>query len=344
MKQLELSRNYPSFLVLPVTDRCYCHCVMCGIWKKESSRDISLSVIKTLLTDLSLAKNLKYINITGGEPLLYSKLDKIIEIICHSCSNLRELSINTSGIPADICQSTLTKILPLIPAHARFVLTISLDGDLELHNRIRGNSGAMQELQTFLGNIRNYFNLSDNLSLHVNTTISNKNIAHPDKIALALSKINIPFTITCAAYNKLYLNNKSSVSRISSINEWEYFLDSLKKSLYSYKIKLIRSNDHFLHMLSKILAGEKRPYPCVFAENGIFLDIDTQLYPCGTSENMCYGSILDHTFEELFFSETARIIRSQLREEICSSCISNSYYAHSSQLILELLKVRNIAR
>ena len=65
----------PTDMCIIVTYRCPMKCQMCNIWKNptEKSEEITIEQIKKL-------PNVKFINITGGEPFVREDLEDIIEV------------------------------------------------------------------------------------------------------------------------------------------------------------------------------------------------------------------------------------------------------------------------
>ncbi|UYO99183.1 radical SAM protein [Oceanotoga sp. DSM 15011] len=123
----------PSAIKLEVTNMCNLNCKHClassNILDKE---ELSIDQIKELLLQ---AKDLgvNSIAIVGGEPLLRKDLKEIIDFICE-LNMFYSVSTNGTLINEDtiniIKRKNLTKV------------SISLDGDKEFHNNLRGNDNA----------------------------------------------------------------------------------------------------------------------------------------------------------------------------------------------------------
>jgi len=61
-------------IVLAVTYKCNLRCKMCNIWQNQEVENLDLSYFSNI-------KNIKYINISGGEPFLRSDLIELVKII-----------------------------------------------------------------------------------------------------------------------------------------------------------------------------------------------------------------------------------------------------------------------
>jgi MoaA/NifB/PqqE/SkfB family radical SAM enzyme len=112
-------------VVLHVHSQCNCRCVMCDIWKTKNSSELLPQVISGLLQSFRELE-VKWVVLTGGEPLLHSDLSTI-------CVPLRQqgtrITVLTTGLLlGEYAQSASALFDEVI---------ISLDGPGEIHDRIR---------------------------------------------------------------------------------------------------------------------------------------------------------------------------------------------------------------
>src|SRR5712672_1131905 len=121
-------------LVLYPHSRCNCRCVMCDIWKVDSTREISLADMERHAHDIERL-GVKWVVFSGGEPLMHSDLIGL-------CDFFRERRIRVTILSTGL----------LLERHAaRLVdsvddIIVSLDGPPEIHDRIRRVTGAFQAL------------------------------------------------------------------------------------------------------------------------------------------------------------------------------------------------------
>jgi MoaA/NifB/PqqE/SkfB family radical SAM enzyme len=129
-------------LVLNVHSRCNCRCVMCDIWKTTESRELSVADLERQLDSIRHL-GVRWVVLTGGEPLLHSHLDRLVAILREE--NIR-ITLLTTGL--------------LLKRHAAMVawnfndVIISLDGPPELHDRIRRVPNAFASLQEGIVSLR----------------------------------------------------------------------------------------------------------------------------------------------------------------------------------------------
>lgn len=128
-----------SSLSFMITDCCNLKCSFCSRNALSSNKQyMDPEFIKEQITEaLKWAKNLKTINLSGGEPFLHPQLEKIFKIIYSFGLNTR---INTNGLFFN------KKNLELIDKYNIKMFTISLDSSKkEVHDKIRGLEGAFDK-------------------------------------------------------------------------------------------------------------------------------------------------------------------------------------------------------
>jgi len=131
-----------------LTNGCNLRCRHCWIQPKYqsegvSSRDLSIELFRSII-EQALPLGLKKIKLTGGEPLLHSKIIDLIEIV-----NTYELdlTIETNGV---LCTH---EFADAAARGKRPFISVSLDGaDAIINDRIRGIDGSFDQA---LDGIRN---------------------------------------------------------------------------------------------------------------------------------------------------------------------------------------------
>jgi Fe-coproporphyrin III synthase len=129
-------------LVLNIHSRCNCRCVMCDIWKKTESRELSAGDLERQLESIR-ALGVHWVVLTGGEPLLHSHLDRLVEILRKE--NIR-ITLLTTGL-------LLKRHAPMVASNFNDVI-ISLDGPPEIHDRIRRVPNAFASIQEGIAALR----------------------------------------------------------------------------------------------------------------------------------------------------------------------------------------------
>lgn len=133
MNDASLLRTLP-ILILNPHSRCNCRCVMCDIWRVESTQEIGIEDLETQTNDIETL-GVRQVVFSGGEPLMHSDLFRLSD------------HVRTRGISTTVLTAGL-----LLKEHAHSVAwrtdatIVSLDGPPKVHDRIRRVPGAFQRL------------------------------------------------------------------------------------------------------------------------------------------------------------------------------------------------------
>lgn len=170
-----------------LTYRCNARCTFCNIWKDEkvpASKEASPAVVCRNLADMR-ALGVKFVDFTGGEPLLYEGLPEVLA--CAKQIGLRT-TITSNGI---IYPKRAHEIAGLID-----IFQFSLDAaDREEHNAVKG----VECFDTVIESIETARSLGERpMFIH---TVTDDNISCvPDVISLARS-MKVPlFLSPCFSY------------------------------------------------------------------------------------------------------------------------------------------------
>ncbi len=127
----------PYKLNFAITMHCQSRCLTCNIWQLKPAGELSLDEIREFARKNSY---FKWIEITGGEPFLRSDIVEIVKAFKENSRDLYIVTIPTNSLTnPDVIVKRVREILELgVP---RLVITLSLDGYRELHDKIRGVPG-----------------------------------------------------------------------------------------------------------------------------------------------------------------------------------------------------------
>jgi MoaA/NifB/PqqE/SkfB family radical SAM enzyme len=121
-------------LILYPHNRCNCRCLMCGIWKTDTTRELTLADLTRHAEDFA-ALRLQWVVFSGGEPLMHSNLAPL-------CRFFRARGVRVTLLTTGL----------LLARHAAMVaeeideVIVSLDGPSSIHDRIRRVPGAYSAL------------------------------------------------------------------------------------------------------------------------------------------------------------------------------------------------------
>ncbi len=135
----------PWKITWALTYWCQYRCQTCDIWKKRPEGELDLDEIVRFLRT---SRSPSWLDLTGGEIFLRPDLDAIFDALLEHWRGLAVLHFPTNGY-------LTRKIVPAVESLAarfrgRLVVTVSLDGDEETNDRIRGVEGGFRhQIETF---------------------------------------------------------------------------------------------------------------------------------------------------------------------------------------------------
>ncbi len=129
-------------LILNPHNRCNCRCVMCDIWKRDSTQEITRGQLDAQMESIARL-GVRWVVLTGGEPLMHSDVFSL-------CEPLRARGIRvtllSSGLLLDRFAAQLVRSVDDV--------IVSLDGPPAIHDQIRRVTGAFDRLQTGVEHLR----------------------------------------------------------------------------------------------------------------------------------------------------------------------------------------------
>ena len=279
-----------------VTYRCPMQCQMCDIWKNPTKKqdEISIDEIKKL-------PNVKFINITGGEPFVREDLEDIIEV-CFQKSP--RVVISTSGWFED-------RIISMAKRFPKIGIRISIEGLSKKNDELRGREGGFDKgLRTLLR--LKEMGLKD---IGFGITVSNHNSADMLSLYQLSKSLGMEFA-TAAFHNSYYfhksdnlITNKDEVcANFEQLIEWQLKEKHPKSWFRAY----------FNKGLINYINGKPRLLPCEAGLVNFFVDPYGEIYPCNGLEDKYWKESMGNirnvdSFDEIWQSEQAERVREQVR-------------------------------
>ncbi|MBU2639814.1 MAG: radical SAM protein [Nanoarchaeota archaeon] len=311
----------PIYLTFFVTNKCNARCPYCFYWKElgKTKDELKLKEIEKITKTMSPFPNLL---LSGGEPFLREDIVKIVNLF-YKNNKISHLTIPTNGI--DTARTIgLTKRILNTCSDLNFLISITLDGFENEHEKIKGKGSFKKAINTYHQLIdmkKTYPLLNVGISLTISPLNQNyilefyeyiKNELKPDLISpllirgepksKELKKVDIRF------YEKL--NKKIEEDLISkNIKGYDKFLFS-KLAMGS---RLIRNK-----LIAKTFKENKYLIPCYAGLLNAVLYSDGGVYPCELL-NRKIGNLRDYNydFKKLWDSNEARDIRKDIKKSKC---------------------------
>ena len=285
----------PTDASIILTYRCPMRCQMCNIWKYPTNRSEEIQA-----KDLTSLPKLKFINLTGGEPFIREDLDTIVE----ECYNHTDrIVISTSGWFED-------RVIELAKKFPNVGIRISIEGLSEKNDELRGHDGGFDKgLRTLLSLKK--MGVKD---IGFGCTVSNHN--SKDMLSLYQLSLSMGMEFATAAFHNSYyfhkednlISNKEEVCNdFRQLIEWQLKENNPKSWFRAW----------FNMGLINYIEGGRRMLPCEAGSANFFIDPWGEVYPCNGMEDkfwkLSMGNIHQHTFNEIWESEQAAIVREKVR-------------------------------
>lgn len=143
-----LSRGSPGYLIQFLTHRCNALCGHCFDMPQRHAigREAELDLARIRRVAAS-AGPVGHLSLTGGEPLLRDDLAEIIA--AYYRAGVRSFSVSTNGSYPEKIAALLTRIADIAP-FGRVMVTVSIDGVGDAHDRLRGVPGLFAKAEQSL--------------------------------------------------------------------------------------------------------------------------------------------------------------------------------------------------
>jgi MoaA/NifB/PqqE/SkfB family radical SAM enzyme len=194
----------PSFLTFSVNNYCNQLCKTCNIWKnnpvEEKKKELKLDEIERIFSQFP---KIFWLTITGGEPFLRRDLVEIVKI-AYEKSKVNVLTITTNGSLPDIIEKDVKEILRSCK-NLTLIVNVSVDGDRELHDKIRGVEGSFDKAVETIEKLKKI--KSRRLIVGINSVISIFNVDKLYNLLNVVRKISPDSFAFCMAQNREKLFN-----------------------------------------------------------------------------------------------------------------------------------------
>jgi Fe-coproporphyrin III synthase len=323
-------------LILNVHNRCNCRCVMCDIWKRESSDQIRTEDLQRHRTSFENL-GVRQVVLTGGEPLLHSDLATL-------CGFFREQNIHltllTTGL---LLHKRAEEVASLFDD-----IILSLDGPQEIHDAIRRVNGAYNMIHRGVAAVRRH---NPVIPISCRTTIQKANHRHlraTVDAARSLGLDSISFLaadLTSEAFNRTLLWPIERQSEIGlSLEEVAALEEEIELLLLEYgdgiKHKYIAESATKLRTIARRFRehlGQISPQApiCNAPWVSAVVEVDGSVRPCFF--HPAIGNMTSSTLEEIINGDAAQSFRQSLDIETnptCQRCVCSLNYRQNQPNLL----------
>lgn len=315
MENKEIRKHVPNptDMCIITTYRCPMRCKMCDIWNNPSDKNKEIQA-----KDLEVLPNVKFVNITGGEPFVREDLDEIVEVMFRKSPRV---VISTSGWFND-------RLIKLVEKFPKLGIRLSIEGLSQKNDELRGREGGFDKgLRTLL--TLKEMGVKD---IGFGMTVSNKNST--DLVALyQLAKgLNMEFA-TATFHNSYYFHKYDNV-----VTNKDEVIGNFEK-LIALQLKEWNPKSWFRAFfnngLINYIEGNRRMLPCEAGLVNFFVDPYGEVYPCNGLEERFWkesmGNIHNvNNFNDLWQSEQAAKVR-----ELVRTCPKNCWMVGTAAPVMK---------
>lgn len=294
----------PLDATIAITYKCNSRCRMCNIWQIKNPDDLPV------LYFYNLSKNLKYINLTGGEPFLRPDLPEIIKII-KQVSPKAKIIISSNGLATDLIIKQVKAILEI---DRNIGLRISLDGIGAVHDQVRGLNGFYDRVLATVSALRNL----GVKNLGFSFTIMDFNADQIRAVYDLSKKMNLELALALVQNSEVYFKkNDNAIARIDLAAAGLNYI--IKEELKSFQIKrwLRAYYDYGLWYYAKF---KKRLLKSGAGFDSLFIDPAGDIYPSNLIK-LPFGNLGKTKLDKIWNSNLAH----EMRREIADKNITESW-------------------
>lgn len=304
----------PYKLTFSVTDKCNSRCSGCGIWKKTPKDELTLDEITGFFKS---NRFFNWIDVTGGEIFLRDDVEEILESSLAHSKKPYTLHYPTNGLLTERVIEVSRKIQEI--AGCKLIVSVSLDGPPELHDRLRGVKGGFERAVSTFRGLREI-----GVESYMGFTLSGENQGMlQETIREASNRVAGvgpgDFHVNLAHQSSHYYGNEQPEFDAKKAD------DTISRFAVSRGIPLspvLWLEKKFLGGLAEYAKTGRSPLPCTAASSSIFINPVGDIYPCSIW-GMKIGSIRQEmNLTKILSSPKAKKLREKARCLDCPNCFT----------------------
>ncbi len=305
----------PFKLTTAITWECGQRCTHCRIWQRERSHELSASEWRQVWRKAS--KSLSWLDLTGGEVTDREDFVDIAVAALEECPQLALLHFPSNGRNSSRLEIATRAILAARPN--RLIISLSLDGPPQIHDKLRGDKGAFEAV------LESYRRLKSlGAEVYFGMTLSPWNIDHLEATYEALKTRFSNFRWRDLHVNFLHESphffGNSGIKKNDAMAVEKVVQNLVKKR------GLVRSGTDLLERLylkqvPENQASKRSPLPCGSMAGHAFIDPAGMVYPCHIwDQPVASLPEQEYSLERIWVSAEATQVREAVKAEQCPGC------------------------
>jgi MoaA/NifB/PqqE/SkfB family radical SAM enzyme len=312
--------SYPYRLSFSLTNRCQSKCIMCNIWQKPVVEELTLGEIDQIF---SRYRRFSWVHLTGGELFMRDDFADIVKAIDRNSPGLYLLNFPTNGYQTDKIVAMIHEILEHT-AIPRIMVSVSLDGPRELHDRIRGLPGSWERAVATFQQLRKLN--SGRFSVYLGYTLQDSNLYSFEETVITarneLGKLtNDEIHVNIAHISGHYYAN-SNFNGIPEPNATRKVMDLIIGSRKRKRFDPVSILEYRYQKLARTYQQSGTvPLTCQAGAASCFVDPAGNVYPCSIFA-LPIGSLRENEYDLAKIWKTANksSIRQLIKEGSCPGC------------------------
>ena len=287
-----------------ITEKCNSRCRICHWWKEGGTgMEISAKELSNLLLKKEFSE-VESVQVSGGEPMMHDDPEKVVRIIIKSLPRLKKLLIATNGSYPEKTAAFFKNIRTYSDIELK--LCVSIEGDREVHKRIRGIDSYDSALMTLKKCIAAVPELKMNILMTLTKYNTNAgSLEHIRQLALSNNSV---YSFRCY-YDSVHhstVNNRLAITEEQKL----VLIDFIKKYCRV---------DPFLTAQAEFLRTGRMPLMEECRAGALFVNIrsDGGVYPCINSTRKI-GDVASGIYTE--------DIKDLGKKELCPCCDEACFY------------------
>ncbi|MBY7894055.1 polysaccharide pyruvyl transferase family protein [Vibrio fluvialis] len=324
----------PIVIQFPVNDICNSKCQMCNIWKNKERNEIQPDGLDKALSN-ELFDEVTGIGFNGGEPTLRDDLPELVEVAVRNLGKLKHVSLITNGIRSTQVIEKIKEVAEKVKSRdIHFDVMVSLDGYGDVHDRVRGKTGAFDNALKVLEFLKSY-QLVDNV--RVGCTVIKENVydLHNLHQFCETNDYYIKYRLGIP-HQRLYTENIISPYDLN-FEEKYHFVEFLH-GIISYYEKDEMQKFFYNSLIGQVIERKKRRAGCNWQHRGVTITSKGEMAYCAVKSKVICSDVSSNNLTKAYFNnaEHAR----NIFEKECDKCMHDYGGVPNKEDYRQLIKNR----
>lgn len=313
-----LGFSMPYQLNFAITYWCNSRCTFCKIWELRPENELTLEEIEKFVKKIPF---IQWVRLTGGEPTL--RKDYVDIVRAFDKLPLYVLTTPTNSIMPDDIYKKISQVLEFFDK--KYVVTVSLDGDEQTHDRVRGITGNWDRAIRLYQKLRALKNDHKNFNVFFGYTMYPENVGIFPKMFSDIKQIIPEITVNDFHVN-IYQTSETYFHTAGTQLPDGYAAKAIKEiesvlELREKKGIIGTIENRYLKMGIQYLQQGKTPLPCNIMDMSCFVDPWGNVFPC-IIFNEKVGNLreADYDLRKILQSEKTRITKEKTEKLQCPNC------------------------